>query len=245
MDAHIYSSKLDSSTSEILWNPNFSCRISGWEFTFSNFMFTPVLFHSSWNPVVTDIEVLGFPKRETKRKPQRNFHINFIKCLLTREAAQRKLAPLNWLRLALLGCFYRLGTKQACAKKEGFWKWQMFSFQGQWLPFLAALPSNYVPTCAVRTRYQADYYYHPPKAALWSSHGQCACNLSRQLERNKISFLCVFEQGVEGCLHFCGQFIPSSFWPPALNLVSYPPCIFYSWVKIPRLSHIGQFPFFP
>lgn len=73
-----------------------------------------------------------FFKIKIERKPQKNFPTNFIKLLLENKGIsteKRKILELlgggRGLRgegvvLALFGGFYKLGTKQACAKRRAF-----------------------------------------------------------------------------------------------------------------------------
>ena len=71
---------------------------------------------------LTGIGVLGFSKIEIERKHQRNFQTDFIKLILkykgvrTEERRSSEVAQ----QLALLGCFYKLGTKQAYVKRWAF-----------------------------------------------------------------------------------------------------------------------------
>lgn len=142
------------------------------------------------------------------KKPQRNFHIDFIRHLLTREAAQRKSAPLNWLRHWLCLAAFPGWGQTRCVQKGGlFENGRHFLFRVEWLPFLVAWPGNYVPTCTVRARLLLP----PSKGCTAVKPWPMCVKFKQQLEQDKIGFLCVFELGVEGCLHFCGQFIPSSF----------------------------------
>lgn len=70
--------------------------------------------------VVTNVTVLGSPKIEIERKPQKDFPDKFYPAY---EAAQRK--GRNWRGPALLSCFYKLGTERACGKRRAFWKWRL------------------------------------------------------------------------------------------------------------------------
>lgn len=68
--------------------------------------------------VFPDFRFSGSPKLEIKKKSQKNFQTNFVRLILEhREAAETKGRSSEVTRgLALLGCFYELGTKPSCRK---------------------------------------------------------------------------------------------------------------------------------
>lgn len=76
----------------------------------------PVVLWRSLAACVTGVRVLDFPKIETDRKPQNSFQTNFIK-LMAQAQRKGRSSELTW-GLALLGCFYKLGTKWAYVKGD-------------------------------------------------------------------------------------------------------------------------------
>ena len=77
--------------------------------------------------VVTGTEVLGFTNIEIKRKPERNLQTDFIKLMLKHKGDRQHRGNEGspaCLGLALLGCFYKLGEKPDCKKRQAFWKRQ-------------------------------------------------------------------------------------------------------------------------
>lgn len=77
------------------------------------------------------LRFLGSPREKPRRNPREISILILLGICLpggsTEEVGSSELAE----ALAPLGCFYRLGTKQVCAKRRAFWKWQTFPFQGR------------------------------------------------------------------------------------------------------------------
>ena len=74
---------------------------------------------------VTSVGILGFPKLEIERKLQGNFQTDFIKLILEDKGSSTEESKVlgidwGWRVLAVLGCIYKLGTKQASVKRWAF-----------------------------------------------------------------------------------------------------------------------------
>lgn len=119
---------------------------------------------------VPGVGILGFPKIEIERKPQRNFPIDLIKLLLEHKgggAEERKVLATGWgggWGLAPLSCFYMLATEWGCAKGK---LWEEEQARGivhfRLGDFLFQLPGLYLRTCSVGARRPTAHYRHPRK----------------------------------------------------------------------------------
>lgn len=119
--------------------------------------------------------MLGFPKIEIERKPQKNFQINFIMLMLEHKGGsteKRKVLGTDWGWFCL-AAFISWGQKWVFLKKEGFRN----------LLFQAGVTSFFRCSCLVtmiapaRGGKREDYSLSPPQEQ--GDRGFDACKVSR------------------------------------------------------------------
>lgn len=122
--------------------------------------------HVIWLTALVFVDSPKYKSRGDPREISRQILLGL--CSSTREAGstEERKVFCTGSELALLGCFYELGTNLVCRKRWAFWKkWVLkkvglldFSIPGSVASFPAVLPGN---TWTVEARLRAAYYRHP------------------------------------------------------------------------------------
>lgn len=175
---------------------------------------------------VIGIEILGFPKIGIERKTQKSFQILLSLCSSTRKAAQKKARSSKLTQeLALLSCFYKLGTREFMWKGRLYDSGELFE-KGRFL-VPATLPENY-GVCAVEAMWRTVHYGHHRRVIQRSNLGwlhMCFQNLEVVGMEIITSYICSFTWGVLGSAYLCSSWPPwPSFWPWPKSPCC-PPCV--------------------